>query len=324
MTTTINAVYDLAQYDLALEPVHQELVRRRHIVRVTRGREAVTVADASICIQDVGVPAAPRPRFFITHGASCVKGWDINFPIDFFLAPTAYWAETLAAKMARPAHAQFQILESAGWPRMDLWTAALAAPDARAQARRRICDTLRADPAKPIVVYAPTYEGLQDDARRVRPFDGMQVLAALESIATVLVVPHQMEKTADFAGDDPRILRAYGRQRITALIGADLLIGDRSGLVFEFTAADRPIVLINPTDSDRYLRLESNAAGELFDVGPHVSLEQLPAVVLEQLAAPAQFADRRRYWRDKVVGPCDGQHAARCVDAIERAMGIAS
>ena len=312
----VHLIYDLLQYDLALKPVDEELQRRGHQVIRSRTRAESSDGDCSVMIQDVAVAKAPGKRFFITHGLSCLKGWDINLPIDYFLPAGPYWADRLSSKM-QSDHFQFSILEPTGWPRMDAWTALIAK---RESIRRSVIARHFLKDA-PIVVYAPTYK---DPAKgHQRGVHAMTVANLLSQQWNCFVLPHQMEKTHEFSGDDPRIIRRYGELRLDYLIAADVLVGDRSGLVFEFTATGKPIVLIDNPDHLNYTRLEANARGDVFDAGYWTTVERLIPTVTKALEHPGMKSDRIQYWRDQVVGPCDGQHAKRAVDQIENAMWIA-
>ena len=93
----VNLVYDLGQYRLCLDPIRNELYRRGHsFVSSKNGPTKDKEVDCSILIQAPHpIPGSKRPRVFIQHGLSCIKGWDNNQDIDYLISPGPYWAEEL-------------------------------------------------------------------------------------------------------------------------------------------------------------------------------------------------------------------------------------
>ena len=208
-----------------------------------------------------------------------------------------------------------------GWSKADLL---INAPDIREAIRgRHHLDE------RPIVLFAPTYirerstdqlPGTTDKAK--------EVVAALPE-CNVLFLPHQMCDYRDYFKDYPlRIDPEYDRKH-EYLLGCDLLISDNSSMIFEAALLDRPIVLLNRTEYPTYLNVwkvrENDAfGGDLVDVGDFVDasdLTNLQQAVLQNLANPGRWRERRAYWAEKALGYCDGRSTEKIVDKIEEVIG---
>ena len=104
------------------------------------------------------------------------------------------------------------------------------------------------------------------------------------------------------------------------LKAADLLISDVSGVIFEYLAVDRPIILI--TNPDRYTESHfldpTGIEWRWRDVGDELhDVEGLPAAVDRALNDPRIGADRRAYYRRQLFGDLtDGRAAERLVEKV--------
>lgn len=306
----VHLIYDLAQYDFVLIPVEEELKRRGHTVTKSKVRPGNVKADCSVMIQDVGVAGAPRPRFFINHGASCIKGWGLNSDVDVFLAQTEYWAKGVEKRWKKTNH-RGTVLLTNGWPKMDVL---YKLKDKRKEIRDELSKKFKFDKSKPLIVYYPTYYAKRIGKEWNRNNNFSDVVKQLKDY-NVFVFPHQMDKSYDHCKN---VLRVFGMLRQKFLAASDLLISDRSGTVFEYTIFDKPIVLLGNVKNEGFFKVEHNK--ELVDVGPMVDISGLRKAVIESLNDPNRYASRRKYWMERVVGPCDGKHSKRVVDVVEAYM----
>ena len=98
----IEIIYDLEMYQWLLNPIHDELIKRGHEVfkSKTRSDPKKPHCDGSIAIQNVAYKDADpaSPRFFINHGSSASKSWNLNFPLDYFISPSPYWTKAAIRK----------------------------------------------------------------------------------------------------------------------------------------------------------------------------------------------------------------------------------
>lgn len=347
---TVNLVYDLTQYRLCLDPIRDECVKRGHGVQGSKSGPSKQKVDCSIMIQAPGpVQGTQRPRVFIQHGLSCLKGWDNNQPVDYMITPAPYWTEELSRRQKADARRKpYKIIGDLGWPRMDVWYKYL---QKRELCVKRVRERHQLD-TRPIVVYFPTYAGGGHSTRPVRVDD---VFHLLSSHYNVFVGPHQMEggtrqeeymKGLSLAvrspGPDCRLLlyrdlqadakyyledlprsvnpdkwEASVHQRIEYMVAADALVGDISGTVFEYLSTGKPLILIDKPEDPAYFHLNHKESNQVFDAPHKATMQNLVMTIDKALANPEDLADRRAYWKEFVVGPVDGQCSKRIVDFLE-------
>jgi len=149
------------------------------------------------------------------------------------------------------------------------------------------------DPNRKLVLYAPTFDKLCSVERFAAAFDGLDPSIDL----LVQLHPVSYVKELDrFAELGPRFGWVPEEHAgIAALIAADLVVTDYSGVTFEACAADIPIVLLDDPE------LEPSDDVEMVhrDVGPRVSDPAgLKDAVEEELTRPERWATQRAYYRE--------------------------
>lgn len=322
----INIIFDLEMYKWVLVPVMEELARRGHTPIISYAHEDTKIeADVSLGIQDVawrGIEKV-RPRFFINHGASATKEWDLRMDIDYFIGQSAYWTNTLLEKMNCYPY-KYNVISGTGWPKMDLL-----------HQFRKDKEIIKSNiyahlnlPKKPMVLCFPTYKknigpGGPDNMEKpwVRTEKYYDIYETLRKDYNVFVFPHEMDDTPEFnfIPEKDRVVKTHDVRRLHFHAAADLVVTDASGISFETAGMDIPMVLMSP--NGEIATLEGKSDGLKVDMGPWVKMNGLKEAVAEQIRHPELYADRRAFWSDYILGPVDGHVAARIVDEMEKIVG---
>jgi hypothetical protein len=195
--------------------------------------------------------------------------------------------------------------------------------------RRDPAPALPLDPARPTVLYAPTWNlGLTSAAMLGDRL--VELIRAGAPGANVIIKPHPvigewrprwMARWARLAAREPGVLLVEDTHAdVTSyMLAADLLISDASSAIFEFLALDRPIVLVtNPRHGDDPAYEPRNIVWCWRDLGEEVhDVARLPAAVATALAAPAARAERRRHYGRLLFGRfTDGRNHLRVVERL--------
>jgi len=304
-------VYDLKMYQWLLNPIKQELERRGHIAYKSQ-----TISDGnvpkkcvgSLAIQDVAYKTKDlptRPRFFMNHGSSASKYWDLNMPIDYFISPSEYWTKHAKKKRDENGY-HYQIIGDLGYPRMDVIVDLMQRRDHFREKIRGLFGD------KPIVVCFPTYKKPNKSEPWIRSFDYGELVTKLDKDYLVLVFPHQMDDTKEFENilTPEQIIKDYDLDRIAYFVAADVILSDTSGAAYEACGANLPIVLM-----DSVHKLEST--GPNVDFAPVATLDTVVDIIESQLQNPNEYAEKRKWWAEYILGPCDGNASSRIVDVLE-------
>ena len=171
--------------------------------------------------------------------------------------------------------------------------------------RATVLDTLGLDPARPTVLYAPTWS----PASSLNAM-GVDLLARLlESGVNVIMKLHDRSRDVrDFysGGVDwvetltPILAKGYGvlapgHDISPYLVAADLIVTDHSSAGFEFLLRDRPLVRIHRPELIREANIHPDYVDLLASVSTSVStLEETVVAVERGLAAPDALSDTRR------------------------------
>lgn len=310
-----NFVNDLPQYQKVLIPLCRELTRRGHDIVWTNTRiSTAQEMDGYMAVQDVAyrVPRPNKsPRFFINHGSSIIKDWDINFDIDYFLAPTKYWAESARAKQEANGN-KYTISPPVGWPKID---SILELRD-DIEERERIVSAFKLDKTQPIICFYPTYKKQRHDWSRLweRDYDIKTIVNILKTkTPNLFVLPHQMDDTGEFDNLDVRISRGYPDLNPRLFAMADIIVSDTSGAAFEACSIDTPVIMLNdinnpPTVSDN---------DKPVDFGPICDDTNLSHALDVFLSNPNWYGRERKHWREYMFGKCDGNDSKRIADYME-------
>jgi glycosyltransferase involved in cell wall biosynthesis/tetratricopeptide (TPR) repeat protein len=225
--------------------------------------------------------------------------------------------------------ARDELLKSRALPESRVWVTGFAANDPLFAGKTSPLP-FELPKGRKVVLYAPT---------DYPPFSSAPMLA--DRVASliggerddivVIVKPHP--RTCEFkptwvaawtnaAAKDKRLILAADPAADAApyLMAADVLVSDASGVMFQYLALDRPIVLVtNP---------EAGADGERYDpdaiewrwrdIGQEVfDVADLAKAVENALADPGAGADQRRRYRGLLFGDLtDGRAVERIVDRI--------
>lgn len=236
---------------------------------------------------------------------------------DVLVAPSRWSAPHLTRALAYDG----EVLE-AGSPRNDLLFSAPGDRDKHAERLRR---ELGIDPARRIVLYAPTYrDHLAHSPGRFRHEPAFDFAAAERELAAdhVLLVRRHPATTGRLTGARAPFVRDVTDHPSAAelLLLADVLVTDYSSLMFDFAHTGRPM-LFHTYDLDHYrdtvrgfyLDFERQAPGPLLPSTAEViaSLRELDKVSARHAAAYEAF-------RAAYCDLDDGRAAARVADRLLR------
>lgn len=280
------------------------------IAPVVDGLRVISHAQAEWRRFDVYMNADPwaaprlrrtRARINFFHGVA--GKYDLDRPTGL---PMGFEQYDLVAfinhdRMARYLDAGIVTAEQArlvGYPKLD----ALASGRVdRAAARARF----GLDPARPTVLYAPTYSPASSLHRA-----GESIVAGLAGSGhNVLVKLHDRSLDPDpryTAGIDwrarMRALERPGRVRFVedadaspCLAAADAMVTDHSSVGFEYLVLDRPLIVIDAPGLVEAARINPEKVALLRSAATVVAgAGALPAAVRAELADPARQSDQRR------------------------------
>ena len=161
------------------------------------------------------------------------------------------------------------------------------------------------DPARPTIIYAPTYSPASS-----LHVAGEQIIdTLLNSGFNVIVKLHDfslLPHAKYTAGEDwpARLVRfdtrpgytfARGAHAGPYLAAADLMITDHSTIGFEFALLDRPLVIFDVPGLLRSARINPDKWAQLHGMGDVVnSVDDVPATVRRALEAPDRYSRPRR------------------------------
>jgi CDP-glycerol:poly(glycerophosphate) glycerophosphotransferase len=192
--------------------------------------------------------------------------------------------------------------------------------------RRAIEESLEIDPARPTVLYAPTWSPYSS-----LHAEGLDVIDALSRLPVNIVVKlhdRSLDPTArgsgavDWRAELRRAARgrrvhvAQGADASPYLFAADALVTDHSSVGFEFMLLDRPVVVI---DCPALLRKASVAPDKVRLLRSAAAVAVEPRAVAEsvmrELADARRLSERRRAIADELFYAAGGatSRAVRCL-----------
>ncbi|HTM02139.1 MAG TPA: CDP-glycerol glycerophosphotransferase family protein [Vicinamibacterales bacterium] len=200
--------------------------------------------------------------------------------------------------------------------------------------RERILADFDLDPARPTVLYAPTWSPASSLNRM-----GVSLLERLVSLPiNVIVKLHDRSRDLreQYSGGidwvarlTPLLSRPNTRLALHAnitpcLVAADVMITDHSSAGFEYLLLDRPLIRIELSDLIRQANVHQDYVQLLADASTDVqSPEGAVHAVEEALADPADLsAIRRRIAADLFYRP--GTASARCASALYDVLELAA
>jgi CDP-glycerol glycerophosphotransferase (TagB/SpsB family) len=192
--------------------------------------------------------------------------------------------------------------------------------------RKDTLSRLEVDPARPTVLYAPTWSPYSS-----LNLMGSEVIAALGRLdVNVVVKLHDRSydvTTRGSGGIDWRtrlqgVCDRYGARLVQDadaspyLHAADVLVTDHSSVGFEFMLLDRPIVVLDSPDLVRHARVNPDKVAMLHSAASVVEDgADVGRTVLEALGAPTERQAARRAAADELFY-CPGSATTRAVQNI--------
>jgi hypothetical protein len=198
--------------------------------------------------------------------------------------------------------------------------------------RSAVLRDLGLDPARPTVLYAPTWS----PASSLNTM-GEDVVRGLLSLGTNLVVKlhdrsldlrEQYSGGVDWAArlrpllEDGRAVLAGGHDISPYLVAADVMITDHSSAGFEFLLRDRPIIRIHRPALLQLANVHPDYAGLLASVSDTVNnAREVCDAVLRAIADPARLSEQRHRVAEDLFH-CPGSATARAVAALYEAIEL--
>lgn len=195
--------------------------------------------------------------------------------------------------------------------------------------RRDAPPALPLDPARPTLIYAPTWNlGLSSvEMLGDRLVD---LVRARAPGLNVVIKPHPvigewrprwMAMWRRLAATHANVLLIEDTHAdvVPYLLASDVLLSDASSVIFEFLALDRPIVLItNPRHRADPAWLADDIAWRWRDLGQGVTnVDALPGAIAAALADPEAHGVRRRACAETLFGAfTDGKNAVRAAEHL--------
>jgi hypothetical protein len=192
--------------------------------------------------------------------------------------------------------------------------------------RRAICESLRLDAARPLVLYAPTwspYSSLNSQGERI-----IDTLAAARYQVVVKLHDrsYDLEQRASGGVDWDRRLSAYGSHPLVRVVrdadatpflfAADLLVTDHSSVGFEFMLLDRPLVVLDCPELIERSHISLDKVRRLRAAADLVrDAAELPDAVAAALAQPQRHA-RERIATAEALFYQPGNATGRAVDLL--------
>ncbi|MEU3371572.1 bifunctional glycosyltransferase family 2 protein/CDP-glycerol:glycerophosphate glycerophosphotransferase [Streptomyces sp. NPDC006660] len=296
------------------------------------------LAQAEFWIDNQGFPASltkrPGTTYIQTWHGSALKRMGFDLPqmkllgrpererrqraldrFDHFLVRSEHDVRTLA----RSFGLREDRLLRTGYPRNDELVKAREAEAALgARERGPLAGELGIDPAKKVLLYAPTFRATPQGAVRAfeLPFDVEEFARRFGEEYTLLIRSHYLNQVVLPPSVRGRVIDVSSGYDISPLLVlADALITDYSSLMFDYTLLDRPMVFY-AYDYDEYA---DESRGTYFDLrekapGPVVTSEaELFAAVEDLKAADTEFAAARERFTAEFAEYDQGTAAERIV-----------
>lgn len=177
------------------------------------------------------------------------------------------------------------------------------------------------DPAKQIILYAPTWRGTLSDIR-----GGADELEEVrESLAAgltsddyqILIKPHQYhysKLTKEQKASGRYIPRQVNANRLLAAV--DILISDYSSIFFDFMVTGRPVLFYVPDLADYAAERGLYFAPEDLPGPVTTDAGQVAGWINDLDGTTARYAERYAQLRAQACGDDDGQASRRTVDAV--------
>ena len=309
----------------AVQKAHEGLSVRYGIF----GRDAVDWANTDAIFNVI--PGEPGPVFRDIHGRHDIPRVTINhgltdkqttFPADFIGNGVGYANALFACGSAMFKGSWERYIQK--WPEIlfSLQIVPIGCPKTDVlfdgtYTRDEVLRSLKLDPKRPAVLYAPTY---QQEASLEQA--GMDIIQALVSMpVSVIVRLHHLSMRQEWKDRLQQLASAHPNLRVVEtssnplFVAADLLVGDVSGACFEYILQDKPVVFYDvPAFFEAHGRDGVGYWGR--DAGVIVrDTDELRTAVTAELAQPDHKTGARKNLIGQLVYDRGGA-ARRAADAL--------
>ncbi|MGA1850259.1 CDP-glycerol glycerophosphotransferase family protein [Sphingobium sp. HT1-2] len=297
----IEVILDKSQYDDCLLPIGRFAESIGCKVTYSRFNSRAFDADIHFLLQDFGLISCPGFKVFVPHGLSLLKAFDFAFKADAVVVPSVELNDALNWSMDADAVA----IAGVGYPKIDH----LLVENCRLRYHRDAVRSAMNFDDRPIVTCFPSWKDSANLIHKQRDYSLLELKNLLNEHFNVVVIPHQLDQELQELNDLGIVPVTI--ERLSFIIGSDVIITDNSGIGFECAAIDKPMVLLgNRNDADFFVDIVSGS-GRKIDYGPVASLDTVLDCVKKVLANPSWYSEQRLYWASRVMGPLDGGSSGR-------------
>jgi hypothetical protein len=262
-----------------------------------------TIISSVRYLEPVRLRTLKRPIFLLPHGAGIVKN---VFFKELAYADHIFMTGPIRKERMRYLFPKYQGSVEIGFPKSDELVNGNST-------RAEIIREFALDPAEPVIVYAPTWDG--KDAIRRGTIDVLPKLMSI-GIKNLLICVHEYDKTYN-EREKERIVKAPNFNRY--LLAADLLIGDISSIMVEFALLNKPMVQIDMFGDRRMYGIWEKPINNYgtFQAGEFATPDTLKKAVEAALSDPKKYEFLRKYWVDRCLYNI-GKASMAAVDSIEK------
>jgi hypothetical protein len=297
---------------------HSVTIKRWHFGNEAEEKDRIEV-EADLYLSENSVPKiVPEGSYWIEfrHGISPYK-MDLRKyeNLSAKIVPTLYWKSIFENVEGRDT----LIVPTNGWCKMDLYHERL---ERKEDLKKEIYNKYSFDENKPLVVYAPT--GIRHETvtkeEWINKYGNDKGYRNHGSYYHHETTEETILKYANFFEvQHPCVDRSVSAlDRIDVIAVSDLLISDISSMALEYTAVDKPIILLKKRIEDqdpRDFRLCGYQKEPIIDLGDIISIEELDSVLKYRLIND-DYKETRKYWKELLLGNIDGKCAEREALAI--------
>jgi len=272
-----------------LIPVEDELKKRGHTVlsgeRKAYSKDEVdaTLISSVMYLNPGLINTLKRPIFFMPHGVAVVKTtlYPEHTKADYMLMTGPIWKERMEYLFPK-----YKNNIEVGFPKSDELVNSKST-------RSEVINEFSLDPKEPIVLFAPSWDS--KDAIRKGSIDALPLIDGL-GFKNLLVCLHQYDKKFKTL-EGKNIIKDPNKNKY--LLAADLLIGDISSIMIEFTLLNKPMVHIDMTGDRHHYGVWEKPTCHYgtFQAGAFASLDNIKNVVTETLREPDKYKYLRGYWK---------------------------
>ena len=203
-------------------------------------------------------------------------------------------------------------VEAVGYPKLD----ALFKPGA--PSRDELCRMIGLDPAKKIILYAPTFNISLSTIpviwTRIKELATPDTCLLMKFHGSTL--PEFVDAHEELTEQNPNIYLISDLDITPYLQIADVMVSDVSSAFMEFILLDKPVVLFNNPNIKEYINYDPRDVEYTWrDVGVQVtSLEGMKRAVAHSLEKPEELSQRRHYYVEKMGIKLDGNASKRVLE----------